>query len=78
VRGPGQEAKHNSCEAARAANKNKTKTSYTYFIGNICAKKYQNPFTCVKVIASQRWDVFETQCSFLLPNSGWWATSSST
>jgi len=21
-------------------------------------KKYQNPFMCVKVIASQRWDVF--------------------
>ena len=29
-----------------------------YFISNICAKKYQNPFMCVKVIASQRWDVF--------------------
>jgi len=28
-----------------------------YFIGNISAKKYQNPFTCIKVIASQRWDV---------------------
>jgi len=25
-------------------------------------KKYQNPFTCVKVIASQRSDVFETWC----------------
>jgi len=25
-----------------------------YFIGNISAKKYQNPFTCVKVIANQR------------------------
>jgi len=23
----------------------------TYFIANICAKKYQNPFMCVKVIA---------------------------
>jgi len=35
-----------------------------YFIGNISAKKYQNPFICVKVIASQRWDVFfETRCS---------------
>jgi len=33
-----------------------------YFIGNISAKKYQNPFMCVKVIASQRWDVFETRC----------------
>jgi len=30
----------------------------TYFIGNISAKKYQNPFMCVKVRASQRWDVF--------------------
>ena len=28
------------------------------FIGNISAKKYQNPFMCVKVIASQRWHVF--------------------
>ena len=33
-----------------------------YFIGSICAKKYQNPFTNVKVIANQRWDVFETRC----------------
>jgi len=29
-----------------------------HFIGNISAKKYQNPFMCVKVIASQRWDIF--------------------
>jgi len=29
-----------------------------YFIGNISAKKYQNAFMCVKVIAKQRWDVF--------------------
>ena len=29
-----------------------------YFIGNISAKKYQNPFTCVKVIVGQQWDVF--------------------
>jgi len=28
-----------------------------YFIGNISAKKNQIPFTRVKVIASQRWDV---------------------
>jgi len=34
-----------------------------YFIGNISAKKYENPFMCVKVIASQRWDFFETRCS---------------
>jgi len=33
-----------------------------YFIGNISAKKYQNPFMCVKVIASQRWDVFLRHC----------------
>jgi len=29
-----------------------------YFIGNISAKKYQNLFMCVKVVASHRWDVF--------------------
>jgi len=29
-----------------------------YFIGNISAKKYQNAFTCVKVIANERWDAF--------------------
>jgi len=28
------------------------------FISNICAKKYQNTFTCIKVIANQRWDGF--------------------
>jgi len=28
------------------------------FIGRICAKNIKNPFTYVKVIASQRWDVF--------------------
>jgi len=33
------------------------------------SKKYQNPFTCIKVIASQRWDVFETRCSFLMPKT---------
>jgi len=38
-----------------------------YFIGNISAKKYQNPFVCIKVIASQRWDVFETRCIYI----GW-------
>jgi len=27
-------------------------------ISNISAKKYENPFTCVKVIANQMWDVF--------------------
>jgi len=29
-----------------------------YFVGNISTKKYPNPFMCVKVIASQMWDVF--------------------
>ena len=29
-----------------------------YFIGGISAKKIQNLFMCVKVIASQKWDVF--------------------
>jgi len=29
-----------------------------YSISNIAAKKYQNPFPCLKVIAIQRWDVF--------------------
>ena len=39
----------------------------TQVISNISAKKkYQNPFTCVKVIASQRRDVFfETRCIHL-------------
>jgi len=32
-------------------------------MGNISAKKYQNPLTCVKVRANQRWDFFETRCS---------------
>ena len=40
-----------------------TSALVAYFIGNISAKKYQNPFMCVKVIASQRWDVFETRCT---------------
>ena len=34
-----------------------------YFIGSISAKKYQHPFTCVKVTARQRWDAFlEPRC----------------
>jgi len=36
-----------------------------YFIGNISAKKCQNQFMCIKVMASQRWDVFfETWCRY--------------
>ena len=38
-----------------------------YFICNISAKKYQNPFMCLKVIASQKWDVFETRCRTVQP-----------
>ena len=29
-----------------------------YFLGNICAKNYRNRTIFVKIIASQRWDVF--------------------
>ena len=39
-----------------------------HFIGNIFAKKYQNAFTYVTVIANQRWDVFEAQCIFIFIN----------
>ena len=35
----------------------------SYFITNVSAKKYQNPFTYVKFIASQMWDIFETRCT---------------
>jgi len=33
-----------------------------YFVGSISAKTYQNLLTCVKIIASHRWDFFETRC----------------
>jgi len=33
-----------------------------YFIGNICAKKYQHPFTYVKVIQAKGATFFETHC----------------
>jgi len=36
----------------------------SYFLSNISdAKKYRNRTVCVNLIASQRQDVFETQCS---------------
>jgi len=38
-----------------------------YFTGNISTTKYQNTFTYVKVIASQKWDVFETGCRYTEP-----------
>jgi len=37
------------------------------FIGNISAKKCQNPFTGVKVIANQRWDVFLRHSVYATP-----------
>ena len=40
-----------------------------YFIGNISAKKYQNPFMCVKVIASKGGTFFETRCIFIFGGS---------
>ena len=36
-----------------------------YFIGNISAKKYQNPFMCVKVMAAKGGTFFETRCNVL-------------
>ena len=35
------------------------------FLGNICANIYRHRTVYVKIIASQRWDVFETQCNDL-------------
>jgi len=45
----------------------------SYFIGsNNSAKKYQNAFTCVKVITHQRWDVFWDTVG---PKWIWWSTT---
>ena len=33
-----------------------------YFIINICAKNYRNRTVHINIIASQKWDVFETRC----------------
>jgi len=35
-----------------------------YFLGNICAKNYQNRFMYDRVIARESSNIFETQCSF--------------
>jgi len=35
----------------------------SYFLSNTSAKNYHNGIVYVKIIASQRWDVFETLCS---------------
>jgi len=37
----------------------------SYFLSNTSAKNYHNRIVYVKIIASQRWDVFETQCTTL-------------
>jgi len=37
----------------------------SYVLSNTSAKNYCNRIVCVKIIASQRWDFFETRCSFL-------------
>jgi len=47
-----------------------------YFISNITAKNYQNLFMCIKVIASQRWDFFETRCiKYSNDNNNKWSKS---
>ena len=35
----------------------------SYFLSNTSATNYRNRVVYVKIIASQRWDVFETQCT---------------
>jgi len=42
-----------------------------YFMGNISAKKYQNVFAYVQVIAKQRWDVFLRQYIVAKRLDGW-------
>jgi len=37
-----------------------------YFLSNISAEKCRNQIVCVKLIASRRWDVFETLRTFAL------------
>ena len=32
----------------------------SYFLSNTSAKNYRNRIVCVKIIASQMWDVFKT------------------
>jgi len=34
----------------------------SYLLSNISAKNYRNRIVYVKIIASQRWTFFETQC----------------
>jgi len=53
-----------SCFArnAEALERQVGKESIVWFLGNTSVKNYRNRMVYVKIIASQRWDVFETQC----------------
>ena len=47
----------------------------SYFLSNTSAKNYRNRIMYVKIIASKRWDVFETQCTRVATNiSKHWKT----
>ena len=46
-----------------------------YFLSNTSAKNYRNPVVYIKIIASQRWDFFETQCKCIINNSLWLDTN---
>ena len=35
----------------------------SYFLSNTSAKNYHHWFVYVKIIASERWDIFQTQCT---------------
>ena len=35
-----------------------------HFLSNTSAQNYRNRIVCVKIIASRKWDVFETQCVY--------------
>jgi len=37
----------------------------SYFLSNTSAKNYRNRIMCVKIIASQTWDIFETVYSHI-------------
>jgi len=79
VRGPGQEAKHNSCEAARAANKNKTKTSYKESSNRFWLTKprqatmlwHQRPGSVARNCGNQRSTTFN-RCQTPVSKSGLW------
>ena len=49
-----------------------------YFIGNISAEKYQNPFTCVKLVANQMWVVLWGDTVYLQKRIHCWSTTHKT